>query len=244
MAGLVRAGQLSQPLDRPQGLSSVTNPGPATGGADPATADEVRASAPLPTLTISRVVSLEDYQDYALGFAGIAKARATWTWSGNLRGVLLTVAGANGAALGSADPVVTSLATALRQSGDPHVPLTIAAYRPVRFTFTAAVAVDTANYDPAAVLARAWQATSAAFTFGRRSLGQGVAASEVVAVIQGVPGVIAVQVTSLRRSGQSATGAVVLRASGPQPPAGTAPALGAELLVLDPATQGQLGGWS
>ena len=204
----------------------------------------MRASAPLPTLTISRVVSLEDYQDYALGFAGIAKARATWTWSGNLRGVLLTVAGANGAALGSADPVVTSLATALRQSGDPHVPLTIAAYRPVRFTFTAAVAVDTANYDPAAVLAQAWQATSAAFTFGRRSLGQGVAASEVVAVIQGVPGVIAVQVTSLRRSGQSATGAVVLRASGPQPPAGTAPALGAELLVLDPATQGQLGGWS
>jgi hypothetical protein len=244
LAGLVRAGQLSQPLDRPQGLSSVTNPGPASGGADPATADEVRASAPLPTLTISRVVSLQDYQDYALGFAGIAKAQATWTWSGNLRGVLLTVAGANGATLDAADPVVKSLATALRQSGDPHVPLTIAAYRPVRFTFTAAVAVDTTSYAPAAVLAQAWQATSAAFAFGRRSLGQGVAASEVVAVIQSVPGVIAVQVTALRRSGQPAAGAAVLRASGPQPPTGTSPALGAELLVLDPATQGTLGGWS
>ena len=49
--GMVSAGQLTQPLDRPQGLSSVTNPSAATGGADPATADQARASAPLPTLT-------------------------------------------------------------------------------------------------------------------------------------------------------------------------------------------------
>jgi predicted phage baseplate assembly protein len=35
VAGMVAAGQLSQPLDRPQGLSSVTNPSPATGGQDP-----------------------------------------------------------------------------------------------------------------------------------------------------------------------------------------------------------------
>ncbi len=47
---------------------------------------EIRAIAPLPTLTISRVVALEDYQNYALGFAGIAKALATWTWSGNTPG--------------------------------------------------------------------------------------------------------------------------------------------------------------
>src|SRR5262249_50257864 len=57
-AGMVSAGQLSQPLDRPQGLKSVINPDAASGAADPASPVSVRASAPLPTLTIGRVVSL------------------------------------------------------------------------------------------------------------------------------------------------------------------------------------------
>jgi hypothetical protein len=242
--GMVAAGQLSQALDRPQGLSAVTNPSAATGAADPATADVIRGSAPLPTLTISRVVSLEDYQDYALGFAGIGKALATWTWSGGLRGVFLTLAGANGATLGPGDPIVTSLITALRQYGDPHVPLTVVSYVPVLFTFTASVAVDTTSYDPSAVLGQVWQAVSAAFAFGQRSLGQGVAASEIVAIIQGIPGVIAVRLTGLQLSGQPATAGPALRAAGPQPPSGTQPAAGAELLLLDPATQGQIGSWS
>jgi hypothetical protein len=243
-AGMVATGQVSQPLDRPQGLSGVTNPSAATGAADPATADEIREIAPLPTLTISRVVSLEDYQNYALAFAGIAMALATWTWFGDLRGVFLTIAGANGATLASDDPIVSSLTTALRQYSDPNVPLTIVPDRPVLFTFAASVAVDTTTYDPSAVLTQAWQDVSAAFAFGQRSLGQGVAASEIIEVIQGVPGVLAVQLTGLQRSGQPATAGSVLQASGPQPPTATQPALGAELLLLDPATQGQIGGWS
>jgi predicted phage baseplate assembly protein len=244
VAGMVAAGQLSQPLDRPQGLSSVTNPSAATGGQDPAAADEVRASAPLPTLTIGRVVSLEDYQDYALGFAGIAKALATYAWSGDTRGVFLTVAGATGAVLAAGDPVLSSLATALRQSGDPYIPLTIVPYVPVLFTFTASLAIDTTTYSSPAVLLQAWQAVAAAFAFGARDLGQGVAVSEVIEILQGVPGVLAVQLPGLQLSGDSAPPAPVLRAAGPQPPSGTQPALGAELLLLDPATQGQLAVWS
>jgi hypothetical protein len=244
VAGMVAAGQLSQPLDRPQGLSSVTNPSPATGGQDPAAADEVRASAPLPTLTLGRVVSLQDYQDYALAFAGIGKALATYAWSGDTRGVFLTAAGANGAVLAPGDPVFTSLLTALRQAGDPYVPVSVMPHVPVLFTFAAAVAIDTTTYDPSAVLGQAWQAVSAAFAFGQRELGQGVAASEIIEVIQGVPGVLAARLTGLQRSGDPATAGTVLRAAGPRPPSGTRPALGAELLLLDPATRGQLGAWS
>ena len=44
--GNVHSGQLTQALDRPQGLKSVTNPGPGTGGADPDTAADARTSAP------------------------------------------------------------------------------------------------------------------------------------------------------------------------------------------------------
>ena len=239
-AGMVSAGQLNQALDRPQGLLSVINPSAASGGADPATTGQARASAPLPTLTVGRVVSLEDYQNYALGFAGIGMALATWTWFGDIRGVFLTVAGVGGAVLSDDDPVVTSLAAAIRLSGDPHVPLRIASYQPVLFTFGAAVVVDQANYAPAQVLAQVWQDLTAAFVFGQRQFGQGVAASEIIGIIQQVAGVTAVQLQGLTRSGTAPAGPgpAMLCVSGPQPPAG------AELLQLDTATQGRIGAWS
>ena len=46
-------------------------------------------------------MSLEDYQNYALAFAGISKALATWTWFGEKRGVYVTVAGSQGGATGA-----------------------------------------------------------------------------------------------------------------------------------------------
>ncbi|HEX2746109.1 MAG TPA: hypothetical protein VHN16_17150 [Streptosporangiaceae bacterium] len=238
--GMVSAGQLTQPLDRPQGLSSVTNPGAASGAADPASAGQARASAPLPTLTIGRVVSLEDYQNYALAFAGISKALATWTWSGNVRGVFLTVAGENGTTLSSDDPTVTSLIGAIRLCGDPHVPLLVTSYVPLLFTFTASVAVDQADYAQGQVLAQVWQNVAAAFAFDQRQLGQNVAASDIIEIIQQTAGVIAVQLQALGRSGDVTAGPVpaLLCASGPVPPQG------AQMLLLDPATQGSIGLWS
>jgi len=239
-SGMVSAGQLTQPLDRPQGLSSVTNPAAASGAADPDTAAQARASAPLPTLTIGRVVSLQDYQNYALGFAGIGMALATWTWFGSVRGVFLTLAGVGGATLSSADPVVTSLVEALRLYGDPHVPLMVASYQPVPFTLTASVRVDQADYAPAQVLAQVWQGLSAAFAFGQRRFGQGVAASEIIQIIQQVPGVTAARLLTLAPSGAASASSspAMLCASGPRPPTG------AQLLQLDPATQGTIGVWS
>src|SRR5579875_2788296 len=138
-AGMVQAGKLSQPLDRPQGLKSAINPSPASGAADPASADDARTSAPLPTLTLNRIVSLDDYQNYALAFAGIAKALATWTWFGNTRGIYLTVAGENGAVLHPDDDIITHLVQALRSQGNPYVPLKVVSYAPTLFTFTAKI---------------------------------------------------------------------------------------------------------
>jgi predicted phage baseplate assembly protein len=237
---MVSAGQLTQPLDRPQGVSSVSNPAAASGGADPATAAQTRASAPLPALAVGRVVSLDDYQSFALAFAGIAKALATWTWFGDVRGVFLTVAGAGGATLSADDPIVNALIQAIGLYGEPFVPFKVASYNPALFTFAAAVAVQQPAYDPTQVLAAVWTALSSAFSFNQQSLGQRVAASQIVEVIQQVPGVRAVQLQSLNRSGDAATSPAPasLCAAGPAPPTG------AELLVLDPATQGSIAQWS
>jgi hypothetical protein len=240
LAGMVSARALSQPLDRPQGVTGASNPGDASGAADPATADQARASAPLPTLTIGRVVSLADYQNFALGYAGIAKAWASWSWFGDIRGVFLTVAGENGTTLKADDKIVTGLINSIVLYSEPYVPLHVGSFQPVHFTFAAGVAVDQPRYAPDLVLAQVWQTVSAAFAFERRQLGQGVAASEIVELIQQVPGVIAVQLQSLEHSGDPAATPPPTRlcASGPQPPSG------AELLELDPTTVNRIGLWS
>ncbi len=238
-AGMVNARQLSQPLDRPQGVSSVINPSAASGAADPATASEARQSAPLPTLTIGRIVSLEDYQNFSINFAGIAKALATWTWFGVRRGVFLTVAGAGGAVLDGNDPVVLKLIAAIQSSGNPFIPLQVASFAPVLFQVGAAVRIDTVNYDSTQVLAQVWITLQTAFAFQNRQLGQSVAASEIVEIIQNTPGVIAVRLTVFQPSGSpTASPPALLCATGPLPPHG------AQMLLLDPSSQGLIGGWS
>jgi hypothetical protein len=238
-AGMVAAGQLSQPLDRPQGLKAVTNPSGASGGADPATAEDARRSAPLPTLTIGRVVSLEDYQNFALNFAGIAKASASWTRFSGTRGVFLTVAGAQGAAVTPTDLVVTNLIQALRTFGIPYVPLVVASYVPVKFQLAANIKIDQTNYDPTQVMAEVWQNLNIAYAFGQRLLGQNVAAGEITEIIQQTPGVVALQLQALFVSNHP-TGPVPAQLCA----AGATPPQGAQLLVLDPASQGNLGVWS
>lgn len=238
-AGNVMAGQLSQALDRPQGLKSALNPGAASGGADPATADDARARAPLPTLTLGRVVSLEDYQNYALNFAGIAKAVASWTYFSGRRGVFLTVAGAQGATFQPDDAVMLHLVQSLQTYGNPYVPLQVVSYVPVPFQLAANVHVDTDDYDTTAVLAQVWQNLRDAFAFDRRQLGQRVAASEIVEIVQQTPGVIAMQLTALFVSAfPGGSLPAQLCAAGAQPP------LGAQLLQLDPACQHALGVWT
>jgi hypothetical protein len=244
-AGMVATGQLSQAIDRPQGLKNVANPDPASGGADPDTAETARSSAPLHVLTLDRVVSLEDYQNFALAFAGISASLATWTWFGRTRGIFLTVAGANGAILKSDDPTLLNLINALRSSGNPYIPLQVASYSPVLFEVGASIRVDRTTYDPTLVLGQVWQSLSTNFSFSNRALAQGVAQSEIIATVQQIPGVIALELTAFNRQGSVTTNPLpaVLRAATPVVGINTPPTP-AEMLLLDPASIGNLGVWS
>lgn len=246
VAGMVAAGQLTQPLDRPQGLQAVTNPSAATGGADPASPADARQSAPLPTLTLGRVVSLEDYQNFALGFAGIAMALATWTWFGNVRGILLTLAGEGGTQLDPSDQVVQNLLQAYQQYGLPNMQVLPVAYVPQSFEIALQVRVDAPTYDPTIVIPQVWQTLTAAFAFGMLAPGQSVAASQVIGLAQQIPGVMAVNLQGFNLQGDSSGSiANLLCARGPVPgnaANGTQPA-GAQVLLLDPASQGNVVVW-
>jgi hypothetical protein len=243
IAGMVSAGQLTQPLDRPQGLQYVTNPSSATGGADPATPANAQQSAPLPTLTLGRVVSLEDYQNFALGFAGISMALATWTWFGSTRGIFLTLAGEGGTIVNATDQVVQNLMQAYQNYGPPNMPVLPVSYQPQNFEIGMQVMVNSPTYDPTVVVPQVWQALTAAFAFGQLAPGQNVAASQIIQIAQSIPGVTAVNLTALNLSGTAAGVVNLLCASGPIPgnASGSIPPTGAQILLLDPASVGNVG---
>jgi hypothetical protein len=244
LIGNVPAGGISQAIDRPAGLRGVMNPADATGGADPDTPADARASAPLHVLTLERVVSLPDYQDFSAAFAGVARALATWTWSGRTRGVVVTVAGPGDEILDPNGETITNLAAALRNGGNPYVPVSVLPHQKQLFALGGLVRIDTTNYDPAVVLPAVRAALLAAFGFAARALGQGVAQSEVIAAIQAVPGVKGTKLNLFAPAGAAPPAALpdFLPAAAPLTGARGAIA-GAQMLLVDPLSLTALVQW-
>ena len=194
--GLVRAEQLSLLMTPVLGVRGVKNPLAASGADDPESQDDARLNAPLTVLTLDRVVSLRDYEDFARAYAGIAKALATWVWTGETREVLVTVAAPAGREVGA--DLLQNLVAAIRAVGDRHLPLRVEAYRPAFFGMAAKMRTNP-DQIPERVVAAVAAALQEQFGFDARSFGQGVALSEVLAAIQAVPGVVMVDVDELYR---------------------------------------------
>src|SRR5690606_21274884 len=94
LEGLLNEGQLSQMITPQLGVKGVSNPLAPTGAGDPEKIEDARQNAPLTVLTLDRIVSLQDYEDFTLNFAGIGKARADLMWDGEQRVVYITIASA------------------------------------------------------------------------------------------------------------------------------------------------------
>ena len=124
--GNVRAEQITLLATRPLGLKDVVNPLRATGGADPDSRDQARLNAPLVTRALGRLVSVEDYADFARTFAGIGKASAAALTDGRRRVVHLTVAGVDDAPLDETSELLADLRRALHDYGDPYQPFVLA----------------------------------------------------------------------------------------------------------------------
>lgn len=201
LAGQVKAHQLSQLMTRPHGVSGVGNPLAANGAADSETRDEARLNAPTTVLTLDRIVSLRDYEDFARATTGIEKALATWTWIDEKRSVFVTVAGVGGAALQSTTDA--NLLASMRAAGDASIPLSLASYNPRFFLVSAKIKID-ADRVTEDVLAEVEAKLRASFSFKARAFGQPVMLGEVVAVMHAVSGVVAVDVDELYRHGEDA----------------------------------------
>jgi hypothetical protein len=211
-AGNVAAGAITTLMQRPLGVSGVTNPEAATGGTDPQSINGVRSNAPQTVLTLGRAVSITDYQNFAATFAGIAQAYAIWVPNGPARGVFLTVAATGGVALQSGDNTLLKLVAALEAYGNPQIPVGVQSYIETLFGFSAEVLYDPA-YDQPTVKANIQQTLATAYGFAQRSFGQGVSADAIAATIQNIAGVIAVNVTGLT-AGPSSKGGDLMSLTG------------------------------
>lgn len=196
--GLVDAGQLNILMSRPLGLKEATNPLAPTGGDDPESHDDAQRNAPLTVLTLDRTVSLQDYEDFSRTFGGIAKALAVSALKSQGKTVFITVAGPDGALIAKDSDVYENLLSALSEAGDPLARFCVQSYRPATFRFGGKIKIDP-NFIADKVLNEVESALRTTFSFEMREFGQLVALSEVIAIIQAITGVVAVDVDYLYR---------------------------------------------
>lgn len=199
--GLGAAGEVADEAiillkTRPLGVRAVVNPSAASGSAEPETLDEARVRAPQSVRTLGRVVSLTDYQDFALAFAGIGKARADTLWSGQEQVVHLTVAPATDSLMDEEAPVLDSLRSAVDLVRDGTDKVLIAPYARRYFQLSARL-YKHSDHLAADVEAAAREALAAGFGYGARDIARPVSAAEAVALLQAVPGVVGVDLDVL-----------------------------------------------
>jgi hypothetical protein len=190
LVGMVQANQLTLLASRPLGLRSVTNPLPSSGAADPQDIDDARENAPLTVLTMGRIVSLTDCENFARSYQGIGKAVAVSAWAGETEYIRLIVASATqGQVTGT---LLSSLQGSISNFADPSIQVSVEPYTPLTFNVEGWIEPDTPEIQQA-VLA----ALQSKYSFASMGFGQPVYLSDVIATIQQVQGVTATNVTGL-----------------------------------------------
>jgi hypothetical protein len=186
--GNVKSDQIKLPLTKPLGVKGVNNPLPASGGVDKEPRDQARINAPIAVLALDRLVSVQDYADFARTFAGIAKASAQRLSDGVREVVHLTIAGAGNIPIDITSDLYRNLVAALGRFGDPLQPLQVESFERVLLVVSAKVSLLPDylwEHVKEKIRASLWDKLS----FDSRELGKGVTLSEVLSLIQAVLGV-------------------------------------------------------
>ena len=196
-SGNVDVGQITMLASKPLGVKEVVNPMRASGGASGDSDEQARRNTPIAVLALDRLVSVRDYADFARAFAGIGKAVAEQFNAPDGEIVHVTIAGAEDAPIEPDSDLFRNLLAAYAKFGDPQQPVQLAVADTKLLLIQARLAV-LPDYDFASVLPNVRSALLEAFSFDNRDLGQDIAASEVISVMQKVEGVFHVELTVLK----------------------------------------------
>lgn len=197
LGGQMAPDRITLLATRPLGVREVTNPVPADGAENAETQDQARTNAPLTVRTLDRIVSLNDFEDFAQAFSGIGKAAANRLWDGSRRVVYVTLAAADGGPVG--DGVVKNLRQAMDAVRDTSQPLLLGSFDSLFFSVHARLKIDP-DHLPEAVLEAAQQRLRESFSFESQEFAKRVPKSRVLAVLQRVTGVLAVDLEAFAYS--------------------------------------------
>lgn len=194
--GNVPAGAITTIVGAPQLAllgGTVTNSGPATGGAERETIEHAVEHAPAVFRSLHRAVTAADYEALALSFKGVGKVRAAATgWNQ----VTLYVAPSGGGKV--SDVLEAGLKGYLEDKRmlSQLIEVSDVDYVPVRVT--AEIAVQS-FYVAADVVAHVQQAAADLLAFDHVDFNQTIYLSKFYEVSQNVPGVVYVNITEFRR---------------------------------------------
>jgi predicted phage baseplate assembly protein len=234
--GNVPAGAITKALTQLSHLSAVTNPLAAAGGEDAESNEHAARFGPLSFRSLQRAVTLDDYVALTFQAGGVAKVRAR---SGAWNTVELVVA-PEGERCG---PVPESLRVRLlayfenkRMAGtsvrifDPGCALVDVGLD---------VLID-AHYQLESVRQSVIAAITGMLAFANVDFGQTIYQSDVYALIEAVPGVLAVSLTRFRRVDSPLVEIEDELRKANLPPLGQLPAIVREALEIRRATEGRI----
>jgi predicted phage baseplate assembly protein len=187
-AGNVSANRITQPLTRPLGVTAVTNPQPATGGAVGDGPGLTRRNIPLAVSALDRLVSVQDYEDFARSRAGIGRAHAAELHDGRRKVLHVTVAGVDDVPIADDAEVLRALRASLAEYGDARLPVRVESRELVLLLLVARVKVAP-DHAWEFVEPRVRAALLAKLGYPGRELGRPARLSDVLATAQSVPGV-------------------------------------------------------
>lgn len=223
-AANVAADRITQPLTRPLGVSQVTNPRPATGGADADGPGLTRRTIPLAVSALDRLVSAADYEDFARSRAGIGRAAARELFDGRRRVLHVTVAGTDDVPIADDSNTLRALRGALTEYGDTNLPVRVDVRELVLLLIAAKVKVAP-DHAWQIVEPRLRQALLRRLGYEGRELGRPARLSDVLATAHTVPGVDYVDVDVFTGVPASATpDELTALLTRPGPPRPTVPA--------------------
>ncbi len=187
-AGNVDALQITQLVTRPLGVKDVINPLRASGGADRDTVDQTRVNTPIAVMSLDRLVSVQDYADFARSFAGIGKASSARFQGRGTSVMHVTIAGVDDIPIDPTSDLYAALFQAMQKYGDPYEPIQLDARSLILLILSARIRISAA-YLWEDVVTRVRSKILDTFGFSKRTLGQSVFFSEVLSTIQSVNGV-------------------------------------------------------
>lgn len=199
-AGNVGAGTITAIVCAPTTVINVFNQGPAQGGTDPETNDQIRINAPRSMRTVNRAVTLQDYADLALRVAGVAKAKASGYSDNNITVYLAPLGG------GTATPTLKSRVSAY-YLGKTRLGAKVTLANPVYAPLNIGVEIIVLNnYIRGVVATLVQNALQSLLAFDNVDFAQSVSVSDVYRAVVAVPGVGAVNVTTLDRASAPSPG--------------------------------------